>query len=1278
MKQFLQNLLKLLAYTGAVLVILLAIAVGLFRLFLPRLPEYQDEIKSWASDVIGMEVEFSGMDARWALSGPQLEFYDTELIRTDNGTRVIAAEVVGVGISIGRLVLEQEVIPSRILIRGTSAEIRQLDDGAWWVQGSPPGELLSRRLDSGDEQPARIELVGEEIELQLLQPGDERPLYFQIAHTQVSLDEHRIAFDAEVRLPNELGRELDLSATRLLDVPEADRSWDIVVEADDVDLSGWSGLQRDGARQIVAGRGDVNLSLAWAGGTVRSATADVELDGVALEQERAFDLAGRFELDVSPDGWLVAAEGLQITTPEHEWPESSLRAEASTDRDGKIVMLDVRASYFFLDDASLVLPWLTASQREQLLEVSPNGVVSDFDATLSDLDTGSPEFDISAALRDVGFAAVGKRPGVRNFSGLVRANRAGGRLEIDAADLLFDLPMFFDAPIDIDSAFGTVLWRSSAGRTTVLSDSIRIVNAVLESRNNVQLTLFDDGRAPEIDLASNWSVSDIGAARRYIPRKIMKKKLYDWFQGALVSGTIPRGSVRLNGQLDKFPFDEGGGHFLLEGSARNMTFKYHPLWPAAEQVEMEFVLDNTRLYSVRNRSVSVGNQSIDANIEIANLRSPVLTIDAFSTGTLETLRQFGLQSPINTFVGGNLERISLAGEATFKLDLTVPLKNAKASVVNGVLRSNNGTLAVQGFAPPISDLIGEVTITREQVTSEVLGGRFLGQPVEIELTPGDDPRYFAVARVTGIATAEAIVEELGAPLDGMISGATRYDARVLFPRGGRQPPPVFTIEVESDLQGLGLALPEPAGKDADDALQVRGNLRFLPDGEGIESAGFTENLIAWHLDFKPVDEAWDLDRGVVTLGGEVMAPAETRGLHIRGSTETVRLEDWLSLSRSGKQQIGAADRIRSVDLLVDDLFAIGQHLEGHHVRVDRSARDWLVQVVGEDVTGSVFVPYDFGSERAMVIEAERLRLPGDDVSPPTATSIDPRKLPPITLTAGEFALGDRYLGAVEATIDRTDTGLEATSLIARDESFEVVGAGRWVVDDTDELGSRTFVTATLNSSDVDTTMQRLAYAPGIAADKMGIIFDMNWSGGPRADFLDALDGQVQLRIENGQVEEVEPGAGRMFGLLSFVALPRRLSLDFSDVFSRGFGFDSIAGSFRLEDGTAFTCDLSMEGPAADIGIVGSADLVDRKYEQAAVISANVGNTLPIVGAVVGGPPGAAAMLIFSQIFRKPLQEVGQVYYGISGSWDEPEIKAANSAEFVRHGRLAGCLAEAEE
>ncbi|MBT8067533.1 MAG: TIGR02099 family protein [Gammaproteobacteria bacterium] len=1277
MKVLLQRLFKFLAYTAAGVVILLAIAVGLFRLFLPRLPEYQEDIKNWASAAIGMQVEFSGMDARWGLSGPELEFYDTQLIRADSQTRLIAAETVSISVALTRLLLEGERVIDRVVVSDTSIEVRQLEGGGWWVQGAPIEDLLGDRATAGAAR-SEVEVILEDVEIGFLQPGDERPRFFAVPRATLSVDKRRMAIIADIRPPAALGRRLDVSAAQLIDPPVEERQWDVNIEGDDIVLAGWSDLQLAAGKRVLSGDGDLNLSMAYAQGRVSSASAEIDITNLSLAADKSFDISGRFELDVATDGWLIAAEELQITTPSHQWPETSMRAEVSTDDDGGIVMMDVKASYLKLDDAELFAPWLTIDQQEKLAGFDPSGTVRNLIATVSDIDTEAPRFDIAAELEQAGLAAEGRRPGVRGFSGVLRANRLGGRLEIRSSDATVDLPEYLSQPIDVASADGTVIWRSSDTSTTILSDSIRIRNDVFDSQSNVQLVINAGDSSPVIDLASTWSITDIAAVRQYIPQKVIKPKLYNWFQSALVKGSIPNGSTTLYGPLDKFPFDEDEGRFLLEGSVRNLTFKYQPRWPATEQSDMEVVLDNMRLYSVRNRSISAGNETVDARIEIADLREPVLTIDAFSTGTLETIRAFSMQSPIGDIFGGQLERIDVSGEASFTLDLKVPLRDAKAFEFTSRVRSNNGTLAVAGFPAPITDIIGEVTISREQISSEALGATFLGSNVNIELARSDDPRFSVVATTQGEMSAAAIIDELGVPLEGLISGASDYEMRVLFPRGKQETPSPLTIQIDTELEGMGLDIPEPVGKPAATAMRVKADIRFLTGGERIESAGFAENGLVWQVAFAKLDEAWDFDRGVVSMGGDIGEPAETRGLHIRGETATVRLDDWLSLSRSGAEEVGAAERIRSIDVVVEDLYAVGQHLQGHRVRVDRSAQDWLVQVDGDDIVGSIFVPYDFGSERAMVLEMERLYLPGDEEGAAEPSTLDPRKLPPITLAAEDFALGERYLGAANVRIERIEDGLEATSISTKDGSFNVAGTGRWVIDPSDPLGSRSFFNATMTSSNVVETMRRLGFAPGIASDQMTVNLDLNWSGGPRGDFLDVLDGEVQVRFGDGQLEEVEPGAGRMFGLMSIVELPRRLSLDFRDVFSKGFGFDKIAGTFRIVDGESYTCDLSLEGPAADIGIVGRVSLAGRDYDQSAVVSANFGDTLPIVGAVVAGPQVAAALLVFSQIFKKPLQEAGQVYYGIKGSWDKPLVESTTAADFAAHGELAGCVATAEQ
>ena len=1278
MKNFLQRLFKFFAYLAAGVVILLAIAVGLFRLFLPRLPEYQDEIKSWASAAIGMQVNFSGMDARWGLSGPQLEFYDAELIRGATMTRVIAAEQVSVGVALTRLLVDRTLVVDRVIVRDTTVEVRQLPNGRWWVQGTPASELLDFPAGDGGKL-GDVEFVAVQVELQLIRPGDERPTFFDIDRLVVRSDEQRLAVDGSVRLPASLGRQLRVDATQLLGESEQSRGWDVTLEASDLILTGLAEFDDSRDWPLNSGTGNLNVAFAWLDSHVQSATAEFEFDEITIAAGEEFSMVGRVEYHSDSNGWLAALNDFRISTVGGTWPESSLHLETSIDRDGNVVMLDARGDYLNLGDISLVAPLLDVERRRLLEEFAPDGIVRDLIATLSDVHTDKPRYAVSADLEDVGVAASAERPGIRGFTGRLRADRSGGRLEIHSDDMVLDLADFLSEKVPIDAANGTVIWRRSGERITVLSDNITISNADLHSQSNVQLTL-DKGESPVIDLVSHWSIVDIGSAKRFIPARVMHQKLYDWFQNALVSGRIPRGTTRLYGPLDKFPFDGGEGRFLLQANIRDMTFQFLKNWPAAEIIDLDVLLDNTRLYSERNRSINRGRELVDAKIEISDVRKPVLTIDSFSTGTLESIHAYAQNSPIGRLFGGNLRRVRVEGDASFKLDLMVPITDWRNFTFTSRIVANDASLRVEGFDPPVTGLSGAVTIDRENVTSEALGGQFLGHPVTIDVmnAPDDLPEFQVVARAQGKVDSTGIVDELGLPVGGLVEGQTDYAVDLLFPRGKQEVPVPFTVRVTSDLVGLAVGLPEPFLKPADEQASVSGDIVFIPGGQRIESHGSADGGIGWQIAFTHDGDIWDLERGVLALGNGELVTAETRGLHIRGNIEDIWLDDWLRLSRGDEARSGTADRIRSIDVNVASLRVLGQHLRDHRVRVDRSARDWLVQFEGESVMGSVFVPYDLNSDRALVMDMERLVLPGDDESQVDAKEqVHPNTLPPITLTAKEFALGDRFFGAVDVQFARTGEGLVAESFTARDETSEIVGNARWVTDESDPLGHRSFLMATMTSTDVGTTMQRLAYQPGIVGDDMTMLFDLNWSGGPREEIFDSLSGDVQVRFGAGQLDEIEPGAGRLFGLMSVVALPRRLSLDFTDVFDKGFGFDKIEGAFHIVNGEAYTCNLSLEGPAADIAIIGRTSLTSREYEQVAAVSANFGNTLPVVGAVVAGPQAAAALLIFSQIFKKPLQEMGQVYYNIDGSWDDPLVESTDATNFASSAELAGCILDSE-
>jgi uncharacterized protein (TIGR02099 family) len=1282
MKTFLKRILRYFAYLAGGIVILLAIAVGLFRLFLPRLPEYQDDIKGWASAAIGMSVEFSGMDARWGLSGPEVEFYDAELIAEDTQARIIAADQVSVGVALSNLLFDRQAVVDRVIVRDTTLEVRQLANGAWAVQGSPIDQLLPAREAPAEEGGGLgpIEIRLQDIELNFLQPGDERPKTFDIPLLVINRDDVRMAIDGSVDLPEALGEALRVSAVQFLDGPVEDRSWDVRLDMSDVRLRGISAMQPLEQARFQSGRGDLQVSLRVVGQQVESATATVDLGNISIATLTGLALRGRLEFLSDEDGWLVAANEFQATTPAGEWPLTSLRVETGKNEDGEISMVDVQASYLNFADAAVAMPWLDDEQRTMLGDLDPTGVVRDLAVTLSDLDTDQPLFNVSAEFDNVGVAATGTRPGVRGFSGRVRADRASGRLEIESDSLVVSAPGLLGEPLAFDIAQGTVIWRQGNDRTTVLSDSIVLRNAFLDSESSVEVSLVEGSKRPIVDLESVFSMDDLAAARVYVPYMAKRPKMSEWFREGIVAGRVPRATARLVGDLKDWPFDNGEGQFLIESNIRDAVIIYETGWPQVEIIDANLTIENMSLLSQRNHATTAGNVVRDARIEIGDFRNPLFTIRAQTASTLPALRELSVNSPINEMLGRQLEKVTVDGDAHLDLALDIPVRDAKNFVLMARLEALGGTGSMEGFRAPLTDLTGTVIIERENISSEALQGTLLGRPLAIELSqaPESMPEYRVIADAVGAATADALKAELGLPLSDRVTGETGFSARLLFPAGKVEEPMPFTIQIASDLEGLGIDLPRPLGKPAEDAVDLGVTLFMPKDSDRVDTTGVAGDIFSWHAAITKQDGLWDIERGIVTFGGETAATAlpETRGLHLVGETDYVHIRRWFEMGKESENKFGTMDRVRSIDLTVANLHVLGQHLKDHRIELERSARDWHVAVEGEQVMASTIIPYDFNSGRPIVVDADRMILPGDDTEPDAPPArIDPRTLPPISIRSRETAFGNRFFGDLEADFRRTADGLESDTIIARDETFEIIGNASWILDESDPAGTRSSITASLTSTNVKKTMQRLDYAPGIVGDDLSMLLDLSWSGGPSEKLLETVDGQVKVRIGDGRLEEVKPGAGRVFGLLSVAALPRRLALDFRDVFGKGFAFDKIQGTFTIIDGNTYTCDLSLESPAADIGIVGRAGLVTRDYEQSAVVSASFGNALPVAGALVAGPQVAAALLIFSQIFKKPLQEATQIYYGIGGTFDEPDIETITPEIFALSGAMAGCITE---
>jgi uncharacterized protein YhdP len=204
--------------------------------------------------------------------------------------------------------------------------------------------------------------------------------------------------------------------------------------------------------------------------------------------------------------------------------------------------------------------------------------------------------------------------------------------------------------------------------------------------------------------------------------------------------------------------------------------------------------------------------------------------------------------------------------------------------------------------------------------------------------------------------------------------------------------------------------------------------------------------------------------------------------------------------------------------------------------------------------------------------------------------------------------------------------------------------------------ARTRLAMQIDSEDFGGLLAGFGYGGQLSGGEGTARFDAGWPGSPAGFSLGGVDGTLKLSARNGQLTEVEPGAGRVLGLLSLAQLPRRLTLDFRDFFSKGFAFNKLDGDVRLDSGMARTDDLVIDGPAAEIHISGATNLRTQTFDQTIEVLPKAGNLLTAVGAIAGGPIGAAIGAAANAVLKKPLGQLGAKTYRVTGPWKEPKVE----------------------
>jgi uncharacterized protein YhdP len=288
----------------------------------------------------------------------------------------------------------------------------------------------------------------------------------------------------------------------------------------------------------------------------------------------------------------------------------------------------------------------------------------------------------------------------------------------------------------------------------------------------------------------------------------------------------------------------------------------------------------------------------------------------------------------------------------------------------------------------------------------------------------------------------------------------------------------------------------------------------------------------------------------------------------------------------------------------------------------------------------------------LVVKLEQVHLVGAPAEGEAGETgaVKPAELPAITLEIGQFAYDELQLGKVALQLTPQEERMLMKGLRIESESLTLSGEGSW------SEGGNTFFTLELDSPNLGKMLRQLGFATVILGGKSRASGKLWWAGGPTAVTPASLNGQLTISIADGTIVDVDPGAGRMLGVLSLPALPRRLFLDFSDIFSKGLAFSSIKGDIRIEQGQAYTSNLRVESVPASILLTGRSGLEQQDFDQDSYVVPNVSDTVSVASALAWGPQVAAVVVLLQEIFKSDIKAATMTRYHLFGNWREPTIE----------------------
>ena len=903
--------------------------------------------------------------------------------------------------------------------------------------------------------------------------------------------------------------------------------------------------------------------------------------------------------------------------------------------------------------------------------------------------------------------------GFKTLSGRVRANEKGGLFSLDSKNAAFNVVSFFQKP---EWVFEDLKVQTSWSRSEETPVALKIEQmdfsvegARISVAGSFDRTASDTGKAASIiDLTASVQHFDMTRLRHFVPT-FGDDDVREWLSLSFEKGTVPSATARLKGDMSRFPFKdaisvEKDEQFSVLAYINDVELNFAPTrrapggrkeWPHhIEKIKGKVSIEGSRIeiHGDSARILGVDLSNVKAVIpDMLAKKETRLLIDGNASGPLPDFVTYVNDSHIIiTEIGGLTEEAESTGQAELLLNLELYLARMKDSRVKGALMFSQNDITLFPDLPILTRVGGTVHFSNDGFNLENIHAQFLGGSVSLTGNSVKGGHY--TVRGTGTLTAEGIRSNYAgsaqAELLSRLSGSASYTVSIV--RNTRLPKiPYPDIVFETNTSGFGVDFPYPVGKKSADVRPlrvtvgplspVRGNLR----DEIMVSFGPTMSA---HYVRRKDKRRWLITRAGISAN----MPVDSRqDLFLRVNVPQLSYDDWMEVigpyMSETAPQTGATRKVPQASaqgtldfsaFVVPEQFTIRSDvirsdaldLTDAHIRGSRQGAHWNLDVDSKEVKGQLTW---FNASREHINGMLRARLARLHIPKSAPVKIEEvirrervRELPAVDVTAESFSLFEMPLGSIELKAKNVfrppDNVWEVAHLKIASPDATLDATGSWTINRSGR--QKTLMHYELDIQNAGKTLDRIDYKGILRGGSGKMQGDISWAGLPYSMDYSSLSGKVEFRIDRGRFIKVEPGMVRLLGVLSMQSLPRRLTFDFSDVFSEGFVFDEIAAHARISDGVATTENLTMRGVSATVLMTGSVDIPGETQDLKVAILPEINVGAASLAYALVNPAIGVGTFLAQMFLRNPLARAFTHEYHITGSWSEPNIQRTNARQ----------------